>query len=73
MDRLLMFTVLLLGAGVSAAIAEPYWVTYEANDLPENEGWERLYQPVVKRRFGGIGGIEGDGYSRRYPIPQTAG
>jgi hypothetical protein len=43
MNRLLTFVVLLLGAGVSTAMAEPYWVTYEANDLPENEGWERLY------------------------------
>ncbi len=43
MSRLVTFVVLLLGAGVSAASAEPYWVTYEANDLPENEGWERYY------------------------------
>jgi hypothetical protein len=43
MNRLLTFIVLLSAAGPSAAHAEPYWVTYEANDLPENEGWERYY------------------------------
>jgi hypothetical protein len=35
--------VLLAALGVLAAPAgaDEYWLTYEGNDLPENEGWER--------------------------------
>lgn len=43
MNRLLTFTILLACAGLSpiAARADPYWITYEGNDFPENEGWTR--------------------------------
>jgi hypothetical protein len=27
----------------ASATAEPYWITYEGNDFPENEGWERVF------------------------------
>jgi hypothetical protein len=45
-----MRRVLLLASGLAAlgslstaALAEPYWVAYEGNDYPENEGWWRLW------------------------------
>ena len=31
----------LLGVAAGAAWAEPYWIAYEGNDFPENEGWVR--------------------------------
>ena len=40
---LLLFTLAALGALVTTAGAEPYWVTYEGNDFPENEGWTRYW------------------------------
>lgn len=45
MYRLLIFMILLACAGLSAsaARAEPYWVSYDGTDFPENEGWERYY------------------------------
>jgi len=27
----------------ASATAEPYWIAYEGNDFPENEGWTRVY------------------------------
>ena len=38
---LLLFTAAALGTLVIPAGAEPYWIAYEGNDFPENEGWER--------------------------------
>jgi hypothetical protein len=35
--------VLALAFGVASARADEYWVAYEGNDFPENEGWNRLY------------------------------
>ena len=43
MTRLLMFSVAALLAMSSSALGEPYWITYEGNDLPENEGWNRSW------------------------------
>jgi hypothetical protein len=40
--RLLFTVAAALGLLVSTAGAEPCWITYEGNDLPENEGWTRL-------------------------------
>jgi len=40
---LLLFTAAALGTLVIPAGAEPYWFTYEGNDLPENEGWTRYW------------------------------
>jgi len=41
--RMLMFLVAALGVLVSTAGADEYWLTYEGNDLPENEGWNRSW------------------------------
>jgi hypothetical protein len=43
MNRLLMCLAVLSCAAASPALAEQYWITYEANDLPENEGWNRSW------------------------------
>ncbi len=40
---LLLFTAAALGTLVSTARAEQYWIAYEGNDLPENEGWQRRW------------------------------
>jgi hypothetical protein len=40
---MLMFVVGALGVLVAQAGADEYWITYEANDLPENEGWNRSW------------------------------
>ena len=40
--RLLLLALATLGATAAAARAEQYWVAYEGNDLPENEGWEHI-------------------------------
>jgi hypothetical protein len=39
--RISLALALTLCAFPVSATAEPYWITYEGNDLPENEGWER--------------------------------
>jgi hypothetical protein len=39
-NRILCISLWLLLA-VGGASAEPYWITYEGNDFPENEGWTR--------------------------------
>jgi len=43
MVRLLIFASVLSCATVPAALAEQYWIAYEGNDFPENEGWTREY------------------------------
>ena len=40
---LLCFICSALGALALPAGAEPYWIAYEGNDFPENEGWDRIY------------------------------
>ena len=32
----------LLALGVCGASADQYWIAYEGNDFPENEGWRRI-------------------------------
>ncbi|MBU0618096.1 MAG: hypothetical protein KKI02_10300, partial [Planctomycetes bacterium] len=39
--RLLFTVAAALGLLVAPAGAEQYWITYEGDDFPENEGWER--------------------------------
>ena len=39
--RLLCICSAVLGSLIPSAGAEPYWIAYEGNDLPENEGWTR--------------------------------
>jgi hypothetical protein len=41
--RLLFVLAAALGALVAPAGAEQYWIGYEGNDFPENEGWTRVY------------------------------
>jgi len=41
--RLLFVVVAALGVLASTAGADEYWITYEGNDLPENEGWNRSW------------------------------
>jgi hypothetical protein len=40
--RMLTFAVAALGVLVAQAGADEHWITYEGNDFPENEGWERV-------------------------------
>jgi hypothetical protein len=39
--RLLFTVAAALGVLVAQARAEQYWIAYEGNDFPENEGWTR--------------------------------
>lgn len=39
--HLLLSVVTALGGLVGTAGADEYWITYEGNDFPENEGWTR--------------------------------
>ena len=41
--RWLMFLAVFLYATVPLATADQYWVAWEGNDFPENEGWERVH------------------------------
>lgn len=41
--RMLLFVLAALGVLAGTAGAEPYWIAYEGNDFPENEGWERTF------------------------------
>jgi hypothetical protein len=43
MNRPLIFIAVLSCAGFSAANAEQYWIAYEGDDFPENEGWTREF------------------------------
>jgi len=40
---MLMFVMAALGVLAAQAGAEQYWIAYEGNDFPENEGWWRIY------------------------------
>jgi hypothetical protein len=40
--RLLMYMLVLSCVTAGPAIASPYWIAYEGNDFPENEGWRRV-------------------------------
>jgi hypothetical protein len=41
--RLLFVLAAALGTLTAPAGADEYWITYEGNDLPENEGWTRYW------------------------------
>jgi hypothetical protein len=43
---------LLLGAGLVAR-ADPYWITYEGDAFPENDGWRRSYGDEQGPHHGG--------------------
>jgi len=38
-----MFLVALSCAGFPVATAEQYWIAWEGDDFPENQGWERVW------------------------------
>jgi hypothetical protein len=47
---LLLFTTAALGLLVAPAGADEYWIAYEGNDFPENEGWVRhASDPAAER------------------------
>ena len=58
--RTMKRAVLLLFFAAALALpagAEPYWVAWEGNDFPENEGWERIVngpQPAERTLADGI-------------------
>jgi len=41
----------LVAACVSLACAEEYWIAYEGNDFPENEGWTRIWNGPPATRW----------------------
>ena len=45
MIRMLCFTT-VLALAVSVGRADPYWIAYEGNEFPENEGWTRITGPL---------------------------
>ena len=36
-----LLSLALLLAGPAVAFAEPYWIAWEGDALPEEQGWER--------------------------------
>jgi hypothetical protein len=48
---LLLFTTAALGLLAAPAGAEQYWIAYEGNDFPENEGWERYATDPPAQRW----------------------
>lgn len=80
--RLLFSLVTALGVLVSTAGAEPYWIAYEGNDFPENEGWTRSTSAGGAERWIENGALVldgredisiGDSYSMRRPIDPDPG
>jgi hypothetical protein len=51
MMRMLVFVVAALGVMVTQARAEQFWITYEGNDFPENEGWTRHFTDPPPQRW----------------------
>ena len=50
MTRIIV-SLMLLGCVVSTARADPYWIAYEGNDFPENEGWTRITNGPLAERW----------------------
>ena len=89
MFRRLIFLAGLTLVAVSTAAAEPYWISYEGNDFPENEGWERTFcdQDGIVGQGGAIRSLEDgalvldsrestmivDFYERRQPVDPGSG
>jgi len=51
MMRLMFIVAAALGVLVAQAGADEYWITYEGNDFPENEGWIRIWNPPLAERW----------------------
>ena len=49
--RILLFGAVALALLVSPAWGEPYWIAYEGNDFPENEGWVRYASDPPAERW----------------------
>lgn len=50
--RLTLAVLATLALGATVTVASQWWVAYEGNDFPENEGWERhLYGGGADRYF----------------------
>jgi hypothetical protein len=60
LSRLLAVAAVLLLAA-AAAPAEPYWITWEGNDYPENQGWQRITYGGGSHRWLGLGNMVIDG------------
>jgi hypothetical protein len=43
MSRVAFGAVLLALVAVAPAVAEPYWITWEGDDFPDNQGWTRVW------------------------------
>jgi hypothetical protein len=57
-----LLCLVVAGAGALPALAEPYWVTWEGTDYPENEGWERRVNgvgPAIRTLHDGIMTMDG--------------
>ena len=52
MTRLLCFLT-VCALAVSPASADEYWVSYQGNDFPENEGWTRIFSDKNGQGQGG--------------------
>ena len=50
MIRIVCF-IPLIAMVASAATADQYWIAYEGNDFPENEGWLRLWYGAEANRW----------------------
>jgi hypothetical protein len=48
--RILCFTLTLVLTATSAS-ADEYWITYEGNDFPENQGWRRVHGAIPAQRW----------------------
>ncbi len=84
MRRLATLGILLCNL-TGAARAEQFWVAWEGNDFPENEGWERVHYgddgpPAIRSLSNGVMTLDGlastrivDAYRMYRPINPQAG
>lgn len=49
--RAIIILALLAAMLTSPALATPYWIAYEGNDFPENEGWTRGFSAGGANRY----------------------
>ncbi len=57
----LLRALLVMLCGSSVVHGDQYWIAYEGNDFPENEGWERhYYKPEPSTRTLGDGMLQLD-------------
>jgi len=83
MKHWLILMGILGGASAGVARGEPYWVAWEGDDFPENEGWERRMNgegPALRTLADGVMNIDGlwstqvdDFYRLNRPLDPEAG